>query len=277
MVPETSVSTPDPEQDPIIEDQDLLAGASSRTTWPPDLVGDTSIQVNWQSGKDLKIHFSFLDSNFQTVSFQVSGRLTIFKSSGIPALDPAQSVAVTFQDEDTLTLSSTVLSPLFKSGQDTLGFNILIESNHWGKSFLVGFTYFKAALQFNDPAASLTTANSIFLDRVERYYRGACDATKILAQSSTISKSQLCFYIPGSSYYWPAKSDSIRLGPLPNGNYPLRLLRVDQAAGGLKGSEVEIYEILQRDQGGFKIFQLGKRILALHTDKVLNLRPTTQP
>ncbi len=272
LAPDTSSPGTDSKIDSEVEDQDLLAGASSRTTWPPDLVGDTTIQVKWKSGKDLKFLFSYLDSNFQAVGFKISGSLTIFKSSAIPSLDSVPQVTIAFQELDTVTISPTSLSPLLSQGRDTLGFNVLIVSTHWGKSFLMGFKYSTSSGQLIDPATSLTPENSNFLDRTERYFQGKCDAKNIVTQSTILNNSILSFYIPGSPFYWPAKLDSLRLGPLPEGHYPLRLLRLSPNSTGQHGSEVEIYEVVELDQIQPKGFEVGKKILSMHTNNTLTLR-----
>lgn len=272
MAPDTSLPGSDSKTDSKVEDQDLLAGASSRTTWPPDLVGDTTIQVKWKSGKDLKFLFSFLDSTFQAVGFKINGSLTIFKSSAIPSLDSVPQVTLAFQELDTVTLSSASLSPLLTQGRDTLDFNILIVSTRWGKSFLMGFKYSTSSGQLIDPATSLTPENSNFLDRTERYFQGKCNATNIVTQSTTLNNSVLSFYIPGSPFYWPVKLDSLRLGPLPEGHYPLRLLRLSPNSTGQHGSEVEIYEVVELDQMQPKEFEIGKKILSMHTNNTLTLR-----
>ncbi len=272
MAPDTSLPGSDSKTDSKVEDQDLLAGASSRTTWPPDLAGDTTIQVNWQSGKELKFLFSFLDSNFQAVSFKISGTITVFNSSSIPALDSVPQMTFPLQDLDTWTFSTSSLTSLMTQGRDSLNFNVLIVSPQWGKSFLMGFKYSKSSGQFINPATSLTPENSNFLDRTERFYQGKCNAEKIVTQPTTLKNPALSFYIPGSPYYWPVNLDSLRLGPLPQGHYPLRLLRISQYSTGEPGSEVEIYEVVGLDQMQPKGFEVGKQILSMRTEITLSMR-----
>jgi hypothetical protein len=277
LSPDTTNSGTTGKESETIEDNDLLAGSSSRTTWPPDIVGDTVISILLQPGKSLTYHFRILDSLNNPVNFKISGKLTLFRNGGIPAIDSVPSFEFAFVDQDSVTLSADQLLPFAKKGQDSIVFNIRMESPHWGNSFLMGFKFHLARAVFSNPELSFISINSVFLIRGEKYFHGPCDLNTISSNLIGKGKSVLSFYIPGTPYFWKITPDSINLGPVPEGLYPLRLLRITDMGDGLLGSEVEVFEMLQLGTKHTASFQVGNRILEMRTEKTISLRVQTVP
>jgi hypothetical protein len=260
-----------------IEDPDLLAGSSSRTTWPPDLVGDTSISITWKANKTLVFSFRFLDSLHNPISFKVSGTLTLYKSGGIPVLDSIPSIQVPFTDQDSLIISDSLLANFIMQNKDSVGFNVKLESPKWGNSFLLGFIYSQSAELFFNPPTSVTSLYSNYFVEGEYFFKGPCDLNNIISDPISKANSILSFYIPGTPYFWEAMPDSIFLGPLAKANYPLRLLRITELGAGRKGSEVEIFEIVQSGTKHFANFKVGTRLQGVQTETAISIRAQSQP
>ena len=208
--------------DALLQDKVLLAGATSSTNWPPDDGGSIHVQANGRSDSQIVIGFTRI---LDTVP--VSGTLHLYRVGPIPALDSVREIALPFTNSDSVVVTPDVILRLDPGGPDTLGFSLRLETDS-GNGFFSGFLFSKKDHKFiHSPFSELSTSLCVLFPDV--YYLKAIVDTTLLRNASELGgKMNFCFYIPGSPYYWQTGTDSIVLGPLPKGAYPIRYLRISQ-------------------------------------------------
>lgn len=271
----TNPSTEDPVQVP--EDQELRAGASSSTNWPVKF-GDPSISIAVAAGSDFILRFSNTSgtgSDSARVPAKLTGKLSVCKSGTIPVLDSLRTASVGFFESDSVGLAAALLDSLFESSRDTLLFNVHIKTDSL-ETWAFGFGYSRKSKQFFKALLSIETENSLFLKSTLDTIQGVLDTSGGLPKSALNGKSIFCFYIPGTPFFWKPTTDSLVLGPIPDGNYPLRLLRVTYAGEKDSGTEMEAYEVgcskLAPDSFLYRI-KPGAAILNYRAHTTVSLRP----
>lgn len=253
---------PRPTSSPGIEDVERSAGASSATNFPPPHAG-TDFHIKWEKGSELNLFF-----RQNGWSAKVTGNLTFYQFGGIPALTRPNSWKLEIRDTDTLRIDSSVINHLGDK-RDTVGFNILVEVEGY-QAYLLGFAYLRRERNFTGNAY-YENLEDFPLDTLT-YYRASIGNAASLPPPPGNGESQLSFYIPGTPAFWKVDAEVVmNLGPLPRGNYPLRLMRITVLEKGKPECEVEIFKVtlpINTSQ-----FEFGDRVLSQRFDRTLKMLP----
>jgi hypothetical protein len=107
---------------------------------------------------------------------------------------------------------------------------------------------------------------------VNKFFAGNLKVDTTVITPST-GNSEFCFYIPGTPVFEPVQADShFNIGPLPFGEYPLRLLRLTRFAGNPGETLVEVWEApIDKVDSGFTLTPRAK-VFSARTQGSLNLR-----
>jgi hypothetical protein len=269
-----SASGPEQNPNPLIEDPDLRAGATSSTNWPQEDAHPRQLNVGGQADSVLKLFFRDL-----LTPYKLSGRLTFYRGGAIPALESVATRSLVFSDTDTVLVEASVFSSLAREGRDTVSFSIRVESDT-AQAFCYGFTYSIKQKAFLSSPFSSASARSASVTNPRYYFRGKADTSLLSYGPSDHGKSEWCFYIPGSPYFWKVKiGDSLEIGPLPSGTYPIRLIRIIKPDASLNKSLLELYEVelfkTQIDSAHHEVEQIirvGKKILSSEVPSSFSIR-----
>ncbi|MDB5048692.1 MAG: hypothetical protein JWO30_1763 [Fibrobacteres bacterium] len=226
----------------ILPTDDDMAGASSTTNWPPPEACGHDVQVLFRMDSTLSLLFW----NSQ-VPAQVRGKVSFYKSGGIPSIAPIKTWEWEFPEGDSLPIPLDRLKDsLAIPGDDTLSFSMRVESGE-SQCLLIGYVYSLKQKRFLRSPVSLFPGKTYFLKKPVYFFEGRSDTLQ-KALPSTSGNSTTSIYIPGTPYYWIKEPGAIiKLGPIPQGAYPLRLLRVTDVDGKGKESLVEIFDIMFED------------------------------
>ncbi len=248
-----------------IQDQELTAGASSTTNWPPQLGGlPIFVATNLKERLDLV----FLEPSNSSVGLlqlpiHLSGKIILFKDGGIPALNTPKVVSISFVKRDTVNIPFSSLDSLLEKRIDTLIFNLDIQTDS-GHVWILGLGYDRPSHSFFKTPFSTETGNQAFLQKPDFNFKGTLDSSGGLSKSTLVGASTFYFYIPGTPYFWKQEADTLQLGPIPNGNYPLRLLRITTNSDGTQ-TEICLFEVhgqkIKSNDINY-IFKIGGKILS---------------
>ena len=221
-----------------VKDENLLAGATSSTNWPAGEDGSVE-KILLEGVSDSDIHLEFKKQTGESVS--LSGDLILYRAGTIPLIESPDSILIHFETTNTITLKSKVFLDRWKGSDDSVQFSLLVKSDtlQW---LLVEFVYNRKSATFQKTPFSI---NSLRYASTPRYsVHGWIDSSLSKLGFSITGKSEWCFYIPGSPFFWKTKPDTaIDLGPLPRGDFPFRLLRITQASDASGKNLLEVYEV----------------------------------
>jgi hypothetical protein len=275
MKPESIAGAkPDLSESGII-DNDLLAGATSSTNWPPEEVFPNRISARGEADSQLVIQFY----EFITPA-KVTGKVTLFQGGIVPLLDSVPSRSFEFSEKDTLFIPESAFIPLRQQDSDTVRFSLKIETDT-SECLFLGFAYSIKQKVFINSPFSIPSLSTAILTESKFSFKGTVDSSLALFGPSFAGKSEWCFYIPGTPYFWMAErvkaGDTLNVGRLPTGKYPLRLIRIQAQAANQRMNLLEVYSIkVTRDSTtisrGFSL-DLGNRILAHEISNASPIRP----
>lgn len=265
---------PDAKQDVAIpEDNGRFAGSSSSTNWPPDFGDPRPIGLIGLSGDGVRIRFVRLQDvpPFGFAPATCAGTLRIYRAGIIPSLVPQTPVTQAFTESDSLSLSVTRLDSLANAaGVDTLRFNLNIQSDTV-QIWLMGYTYVKPARKVTSSPLSNSSAPSVFLKTPTQFFKG-----NVLVDMASVPPvsgiSEFSFYIPGTPVHGRLKAGTVdSIGPLPEGEYPVRLLRISRLSPQATVTLVEAWEvhIAKNDKASFTP---GAKVFSTEIQGVLTLR-----
>jgi hypothetical protein len=258
-----------------IQDVGQLAGATSTTNWPNDDGG----RVLWRVMGVADTVISLTFTGDEGTHVPAAGSFTVYEFGTIPALDSVRRIQIPFGLADTVRLSPSAILHFFQNGRDTLRFSLGIaaDNSEGSRCLLVGFTYSVKDGRFL--ASPLANHRDFRMSRSGFSFRGPTDTSLSKIGPSFPGNKQWCFYIPGSPYFWMVDPDSVLdIGPVPLGNYPLRLLRIIPEEGRQEKRRMEIIA-LQFEKvfvpGGdsYSRIQAGETLLSIDVPASLSLRP----
>lgn len=258
----------------IPEDDGKIAGSSSSTNWPPDVGDPRPITIFGEVTADVRIRFHRLSAEFP-IEFQVArcaGTVRFYRSGVIPALTHQIPIEFAFPEAESVTISSRQLDSIAsRLDQDTLRFNLNIQSDTL-QVWLMGFTYIAAEKKFTSSPFSNSSIESGWLKPNTKFFKG-----NVLVDSLPASPlpgiSEICFYIPGTPVFGKLKAGSQdSIGPLPEGKYPVRLLRISRASSQAKVTLVEAWEVHIAKQIENASFTPGAKVLSTEIQGELLLR-----
>jgi hypothetical protein len=225
--------------DTPIQDLDLRAGASSSTNWPSEDAGSIHLGVQGRADSNLTLYFRALFT-----PEKLSGRVSIFKAGVIPAIDSVPSKTMPFENVDSLTIPYELFEAIDRTGSDTVAFSIRVEIDT-AQCLMLDFHYSRKQKNFIKSPFSLISGVSYPLLMPKYSFKGEVDSTILKMGAFAEGKTDWCFYIPGSPYYWKTRMDSVvEIGPVPSGTFPIRLLRLAHPDGDTKKNQLEAYEVI---------------------------------
>ncbi|HKP94457.1 MAG TPA: hypothetical protein VJ385_01750 [Fibrobacteria bacterium] len=265
-----------------IVDENLLAGATSSTNWPPEDTGPDSLVINGTSDSTFELHFyEVLNPNPREIApIKLSGKVSLYKAGKIPALEEVGGVNAHFSISDNFVISQALLQSLTGTLQDTASFSILVEVGN-NQSLITGFTYSSKLKRLIKSPFSENPTHSYLITQPNYYIHGIPDSTLINLGYSVRGKSEWCFYIPGSPFFFKvADNDTgISIGPLPIGKYPIRLLRVVGTDGGTSQNRLEVHEVKITDgwidathHSPYKVIQPGQKLFSVDLKTSVSIR-----
>lgn len=232
---------PDPEGERISEPS-MLAGSTSSTNWPVELGHDVRVSVMGSANSRLVLHFrkaKAFSSGYDTVA--ISGMIQIFDGSSIPAVSPPDFKELRFESVDSVEIPIPLMNSLHPRGQDTVSVSMLLLVDSL-RCFIPGVVYRRSTAEYIRSPFDENDPNAFTLSFPKYRFEGMLDTVGSSRLLSSGSKIQLSFYIPGSPYYWrPESFESLSLGPLSEGPFPLRLLLAVPEGS---GTRVEIHEVI---------------------------------
>lgn len=237
-----SIGAPGAGGDQGLNDDDLRAGATSTTNWPPEL-GSRAIGIGSLADSVLTIAFRIQGeaaSDTLPSPVRLSGRASLYKAGIISALEAPRFAFLDFRDADTLRIRASSAASLLDPGEDTLFFNVRIETDSLG-AWAFGYGYLRITGRFFQTAVSKQAENSIHLRGTDAVFAGRLDTAGAFPESAASGESILLLCIPGTHFHRRLLDDSIEAGPLPRGEYPLRFLRVTRSTSGVPETTLEIF------------------------------------
>lgn len=269
-----SGTTPEDRESGII-DTDLLAGATSSTNWPAEDVFPERISVRGKADSQLVIHFFKVLTPIQT-----TGRITLFQGGIVPILDSVTSTTFPFSEKDSLLIPESAFIPLRQDDSDTVRFSLKIETDT-AECLFLGFVYSIKQKAFINSPFSIPSLSTAILTESKFSFKGTVDSVLALFGPSFAGKSEWCFYIPGTPNFWMAarvkSGDTLEVGRLPMGKYPLRLIRIQAQEANQRMNLLEVYSIKvtidSANQSRSFILGLGNRIIAREISNSKLIRP----
>lgn len=238
--------TADEQGKPEIQDQDLLAGATSSTNWPQEDAGWHPVEIFGTTDSGLVFSFKRApDSGGEAIPFPLGGKASIYRAGLIPIFDPVPARSLQMPVSDSFRISPEDFKSLFPNEMDTLSFSVELSGSDSTRAFIPGFVYSRIQKKFlRLPPIFGTTASVPLTDRHYKF-AGIPDSLFRIALNDTAENARFYYYIPGSPYFWEhsLKGDSLYIGPIPNGQYPLRFVKVKTHAGSVSDFVVEVYPL----------------------------------
>lgn len=254
-------------------DDGRSAGATSSTNWPTDFGDPRVITISGKADADLHIHIKeFLTvPPFGNLPLKANGKISFFKAGVIPALEASLPTVVSFQEEDTIVIGKEFLDSLFPLAGDTLNFNAHIRVDTV-EAFIIGFSYSKREGKFLQSPISENTGTPVFLKHPRFYYKGNLKVDPSQLPPATGS-FEYCFYIPGTPVFIKTAADGhFEIGPMPFGNYPLRLMRLVHLDSQPRETLVEAWELKVDEKFFDSSVTVGAKVISVKTQGILNLR-----
>jgi hypothetical protein len=258
-----------------VEDQNLLAGATSSTNWPTEDGGHVPMEISGKADSILLLVFH----DTHTTNEAIAGKVTFYQGGVIPALDPVISKSIDFPKTDSLRITSEAFRGLPSSSNDTIFFTVAIESDSL-RSLITGFAYSIKQRAFIKSPFSVDSTSYPKLVPPRYSFRGVVDSSLLKTGTSIPGIEQWCFYIPGSPYFWKVGFDSIlEIGPLPYGKYPFRMMRIRNSEGKLDRNRLEVFEVIVSaglitgpGQHPPFYFKVGGKVLSVEVPASLSIR-----
>jgi hypothetical protein len=255
---------------PRFEDNELLAGATSTTNWPPVDGGSQPLSISGVADSDLVLKFIHV---FSPIS--IPTRVSFFHGGVIPAIDSIPTFSIDFPAAESISIPRTAFERFAKRGaDDTVSFTLRVESDTL-QCLLLGFSYSIKDKKFTSSPFSAFSGNPLLTKPVFSIH-GAVDSSLAGSGPYLQGKSEWCFYIPGSPYFWKAGfADTVDIGPVPFGVFPFRLLKIIRPEGNPLKYRLEAYEVeiilISPGSKAYKI-QVGERILSFDSEAPISIR-----
>jgi hypothetical protein len=276
MKPESTVgSDPEPKSSGVV-DETQRAGATSSTNWPTEDAPAPRPKI--KAVLDSTLTFQFLDTALNGI--KRSGTLVLYRSGVIPALDRPDSVVVHFEEQLSIKVSPINTLPFKPQDSDTIRFSVRVATDSL-ECLLLGFSYAIHDKKFlNSPFSSIPNSSYPMTSRHFSYH-GKADSSLAKLGISDWGKDEWCFYIPGSPFFWKAEvGPDLEIGPLPFGDFPVRLLRISKTGAGSDVNHLETYEVKIRpklpdgpNQGAtVHSFSLGAPLLSMDVNPSISIR-----
>jgi hypothetical protein len=284
LKPDAVGGSPQVEEPAEVLEPILLAGATSSTNWPEEPKHRTSVTVMGRA--DSVITLVFARAREQSEGYDrvsLSGTLTLFDGSTIPALDTVPSATMDFADVDSVVIPVDLIHSLPAHGRDTLGFGILLKVDTT-QCFIGGFLHRKSTGKIIHSIFPENPPSAFQLLAPRHGYSAEVDTAGVTHLFPPSPSAEMSFYIPGSPFYWrPEPFGSITLGPLSEGPYPLRLILASPASGDSSATHVAIFEVSVRKlQPGINgqpskppAFIIGRELASTVVSGRLRLRPAS--
>lgn len=272
------------EEPPEVLEPILLAGATSSTNWPEEPNHRTRVTVMGRVDSVITLVFARAreeSEGYDRVS--LSGTLTLFDGSTIPAVDTVPSAGMEFVDVDSVVVPVELIHSLPTHGRDTLGFGILVKVDTT-QCFIGGFLHRKSTGKIIYSIFPENPPSAFQLLEPKYGYSAEVDTTGVTHLFPPAPSVEMSFYIPGSPFYWrPEPFGSITLSPLSEGPYPIRLILASPASGDSSRTHVTLFEVSVRKlQPGINgqpskppAFIIGRELLSTVVSGRLRLRPAS--
>lgn len=276
MEPDGTVGSDSKPESSGIADEDRRAGATSSTNWPTEEAAAPRPKI--KAMMDSNLTFQFLDTALNGI--RRSGALILYRSGAIPALDAPDSVVIRFTDRLSADIAPRDLPPIRTGESDTLHFSVRVETDTL-ECLLLGFSYSIQEKRFLNPRFSSLPNAAYPMTSRHFSYRGKPDSSLARLGIADWGKDEWCFYIPGSPFFWKADyGPNLEIGPLPFGDFPVRLLRIGKTGAGSDVNHLETYEVKIRpklpdgpNQGAtVHSFSLGAPLLSMDVDASISIR-----
>jgi hypothetical protein len=237
--------------DPTVHDQNLLAGATSSTNWPSEDAGTRPLEVGFEA--DSALTFLFMqkpDSGMPVQSIRISGNIRIYRAGYIAAFDSVPAFMMHFENQDSLRIQPETLESLDPKGNDSVQFSICITHGVL-QTYYPRFVYSKSLKKFLFLPTTTKTGFSNVMLLPHYLFMGFPDSDMAKVLSDTEGSPKFCYYIPGSPYFWQNrfKDDTLFLGPIPLGNFPLRFVKISSVPGQKKKFKLESFELTLHEVG----------------------------
>jgi hypothetical protein len=248
---------------------DRLAGATSSTNWPQEDVGSNKLLAELKF--DSTIGISFLDTLEKPIT--ASGSVSLYRSKYIPAFETPDSLYITFADQGSLVIDPLEFRKTFTDSADTIAFTMLIRVDS-----LQGLMH---SLVYVVSTGKFSRLNYGHLSRItypvsipKFSVRGIPGSFLPKTTVSSNGKKGWCLYIPGTPFYFLInEGDMIDVGPIPQGDYPVRLLALGPAADDPKLQTLTVYEVkLTLVSSFWPSLEATKKIFEQTTKSVISIR-----
>ena len=111
-------------------------------------------------------------------------------------------------------------------------------------------------------------------------FKGLVDSSLAAFGPSEPEKTKWCFYIPGSPYFWQVDQvklgDTLFVGDLPAGKYPLRLIRIKAQDAKHRMNLLEVYSMNMKPLSTFSrsyVAGVGDLLFSYEVPISLMIRP----
>jgi hypothetical protein len=262
---------PESNQTSTVPDPNQLAGATSSTNWPQEDVGSKIVIAKVELDSQFRI--KFLDTTGKSLA--ITGTVTAFAGKDIPVFRAPDSSKIPFTDAASISVSPSDLPGIGEMDGDSLVFTLRIQTDSQ-ECLMTRFLYSKGQRKFIDfgsPNFSRT-----FRMSVRKYgLRVVPDDSLPLTHLPNSERRAWCIYIPASPYYFLLDSAGIvEIGPLPDGGYPLRLLKIGEPEGKEGTRRVTVYEvrsgISRKNPNWNTSLELGQKIDEFVTKSSISIR-----
>lgn len=264
------------------EDNGRRAGATSSTNWPPDISAPQYVTIFTKTGANLVLTFAKTNNDDASlparVPVKVGGIVTAYRASDIPVFMDLETAVTAFPESESAVFTGDWIVKLSREGEDTIYFNINVLSGT-KSTWINGIGYDKISKFFFETEYSDQTKDLGVLYEELDTIRGVLDTSIQLPKPKLSGKSVLSFYIPGSPYFKSAQVDTLQLGPIPDNEYVLRLLRVTYAGANETGTEIESFEVQSSkiaNNVNEYVFKPGALVFSYLSQSTLTQRPYWQ-
>ena len=271
MAPDPSGPGSDGDPDRI-QEENLLAGATSSTNWPQEDAGRKRALAVVTFDSAFRIHFTDTSGN----EIRLEGKMAVYGSGDIPLFHAPDSTVLKFPSLQEIEVPASALLGMGGSQGDSIAFTVRLEMDSL-QCLITGFSYSRTRGVFSrTPKSELVRFT--YPISIPEYSLHAVPGDS-LPQSllPNSGKKAWCLYIPASPYYFVLDSaDFIDLGPLPQGTYPFRLLLIGEPEGEQKLRKLTVFEVksgFSRKVPGWNTsLELGQKIDELSAKSSISIR-----
>ena len=234
-----SPSGPDGSNGSGVKDQNLLAGATSSTNWPQEDAGKQYPVISGKSDSILTLFFKdTLGANMMR-----TGKMTAYVAGKIPSFETPLSKSIQIRNLSSISLTPAFFESLAGIDQDSGSFSLLFEFDA-SQCLITGFTYSISLKKFLRSPFSEDSNFTALVKNPHYSLHGIPDSSLPTVVDPTTGKAVMCFYIPGSPFFFKTISDTaIDIGPLPDGKFPIRVISITEAKGGTGKNILDVFEI----------------------------------